>query len=834
MDKKNIENIYPLTGMQEALLFHHLQLGKADGGFLQMSFTLEGELQIEALKKSWQMVIERHSALRTAVFWENIEKPLQVVARQVSELPWTYEDWRSFSPNLQQEKLDDFYLNDREKGFDFTKSPTIRLSLFELGVGNYRFIWSCHHMLLDGWSGALVLKEVFDYYNSYAKGNTLVLEKPPSYGEYITWLQAQDIGKAKEYWQQRLSGSKGAVPFQMKKITKGGQETSGYKIEEIHLNQEHARVLEKFAKQQRVTLNIIFQGAWALILSQGNGEEHATFGVAVSGRPNALDKVDSVVGIFTNILPFKVEISSSMALQTWFQGLQEQQIEMNQFDYASPAQIQKWSNIPGHQRLFESIIIFENYPWTSFLTDNHHKLKITDFLGGVTTHYPLNLLVRPNFGFSIQVIYKAQLFSSQTVKLLLKLFQDVLQQMVSSLHSTVPDLREFVQSNKYFKSLQEPLNTTQLNTENIQDESGHETNNLKKALPVVQPRDRFERKNKAIWESLLGIKPISITSNFFELGGTSMLVSRLLQEVDKGFGHQVPFSAFFQAPTIEKLSNLLKMKEAPETGSSLVNIRSCSKKPPLLFYGVSHSYKLAKHISQEVPIYGIVPQELKGARTSQSMLEKIASHYVSEIMEKFPQGICALGGYCWGGMVVFEVAQQLHRKGISIPLLVLIETTFKIPRKLYLSHLIRRRIIDHIRLFLELSSREKVIYLRDDIGRGIKEKFSSITRRVLRLKNKKAKKYANKQLAQLDAVVDYTPAPYPGRTVVFYGEANKVIHLDDPRRIVWGNLVKNGLDIQNTAGKSSETLEEPNIGILASKIQGFLNSTLEHKDKILT
>src|SRR6185295_10833209 len=187
MSKQNIEDIYPLSPMQQGMLFHSLYTTDTDVYFYQAEFTLRGELDLVTYENAWQQVISRHPILRSAFIWERGREPFQVVRQRV-KLPWVQLDWRDLSPAEQQEKLAALLKADRERGIELSKAPLMRLSVIQLAEDVSHLIWSHHHMLLDGWSVALVLQETFSFYEALRRGEDLQLERPRPYGDYIAWL----------------------------------------------------------------------------------------------------------------------------------------------------------------------------------------------------------------------------------------------------------------------------------------------------------------------------------------------------------------------------------------------------------------------------------------------------------------------------------------------------------------------------------------------------------------------------------------------------------------------------------------------------------------------
>lgn len=188
--EKIIEDIYSLSPTQEGLLFHTLYDSESVMYFEQMSYRLSGDLQMTRFKEAWQQVVDRHQILRTAFYWEEAATPLQVVYRHV-ELPWEHLDWREMSEDEQEKKLKAYLQEDCRRGFTLSQAPLMRMTLIRLDEDVYQFIWSFHHLLLDGWSVSLLLQEVFEIYDALRQGERARLEPPRPYRDYIAWLEEQ-------------------------------------------------------------------------------------------------------------------------------------------------------------------------------------------------------------------------------------------------------------------------------------------------------------------------------------------------------------------------------------------------------------------------------------------------------------------------------------------------------------------------------------------------------------------------------------------------------------------------------------------------------------------
>jgi amino acid adenylation domain-containing protein len=432
MSVKTIEDAYPLSSLQQGLLFHSLYAPSSGVYVEQMSFDLSGTLNVSAFTQAWQQVIDRHSILRTAFVWEKLKKPLQVVGRQV-KLSWEEHNWQGVSPIEQQERLKNLLQAERKQGFELSKAPLMRLTLIQLTEATYHLIWSHHHLLLDGWSTQLIFKEVIAYYEGFCQGQQLSLERPRPYRDYIAWLQQQDLSQAEAFWREKLKGFTAPTPLSVDQIFRTlPDQKEDYEEQEIRLSARTTAALQSLGQQQHLTLNTLVQGAWALLLSRYSGEEDVVFGATVSGRSSALAKVESMVGLFINTLPIRVQVASEESLLTWLQQLQAQQTEARQYEYSSLVDIQGWSDVPRDMPLFESIVVFENYPLEAHPRERVVDLEIGNVRAFEKTNYPLTAIALPGLELVLKVLYDCHRFDSATITRMLGHFQTVLESMVAN------------------------------------------------------------------------------------------------------------------------------------------------------------------------------------------------------------------------------------------------------------------------------------------------------------------------------------------------------------------------------------------------------------------
>ena len=389
----NIADIYELSPMQQGMLFHTLCSPKSGVYFEQVTCALD-KLNTEAFKQAWTQVVNRHPVLRTAFYWEELEKPLQVVHSKV-DLPWIELNWQHLTQTEQQERLEAWLEGDRAQGFALEKAPLMRCTLIQLAAETYQFVWSHHHLLLDGWCLPILFKEVLAFTEAEEQSQDLYLPPPRPYRDYILWLQQQNLAQAEAFWRQALQG------FHPTPLLDAPSNPPEYDEQQFHLSTELTAAIESLARQHHLTLNTLLQGAWALLLSR-YGEKDVVFGTTVSGRPSALKGVESMVGPFINTVPVRVQCNQTELLP-WLQQLQAQQVEREQYAYAPLVEIQGWSEVPRGTPLFDTLLVFENYPVSALQQGG--SLEIGSVRAFERTNYPLTVIAAPAQEMLIRFIY---------------------------------------------------------------------------------------------------------------------------------------------------------------------------------------------------------------------------------------------------------------------------------------------------------------------------------------------------------------------------------------------------------------------------------------------
>ncbi len=465
---KNVEDIYPLSPLQQGMLFHALY-APAGGVYLEQKIcTLEGELKVTAFEQAWQRVLERHPALRTAFVWQGLEEPMQVV-RQKVKLPLKQEDWRGLPAEEQRARLAAFLQADRAQGVEPSKAPLMRLALFRLSDDAYQFVWTHHHILLDGWSLPLIFKEVFAFYEAFCRGQDLHLERSRPFRDYIAWLRKQDLSQAEAFWRKELKGFTEPTPLWVGREKSSHGQDDVYGEGHLRLSEQETAALQALARQHQLTVNTFVQGAWGLLLSHYSGKKDIVFGATVSGRPADLPGVETMVGLFINTLPVRVQIATSAPLLDWLKELQARQVEMRQYEYSPLTQIQGWSEVPRGRPLFDHILVYENYPVSissqeiNLSPEQRPSLEIRNFHAQERGNYLLVVKAALGTRLSLGTLHDRGVFDEAAIARLLTHLKILLNSMTERPAARLGELEEVIAEAERRERLMEQKRRKELN-----------------------------------------------------------------------------------------------------------------------------------------------------------------------------------------------------------------------------------------------------------------------------------------------------------------------------------------------------------------------------------
>ena len=360
--RKNIESIYPLSPLQQGILFETLLSPDSGMYIVQLSLLLQGKLDIKAMKKAWQAVVNRHASLRTGFVYEEQKEPLQIVYK-VLNFNLEYLDWRTKSKSDQKKSLAERVAENKKTGFKLQQAPLVKVSIIQTAEDEFRLLYCNHHLILDGWSLPILFRDVFLTYQAYRKNLTPQFKPGIPYQNYIEWIKNQNQQRAEHFWKDYLNDFSEATPILPRlSATSTQQPRQIYNTETNTLGPQISEQLKQLGQTQRVTLNSILQTAWGILLGKYADKEVVIFGGVSSGRQPEVLGSETMVGLLINTLPVQVYCQAETTAIEAIKNLHQREIEKRQFEYTPLTDIQKWLGITKNEELFKTLFVFENYP----------------------------------------------------------------------------------------------------------------------------------------------------------------------------------------------------------------------------------------------------------------------------------------------------------------------------------------------------------------------------------------------------------------------------------------------------------------------------------------
>ncbi|MFJ5254176.1 non-ribosomal peptide synthase/polyketide synthase [Pseudomonas sp. NPDC088414] len=430
---RQVADVYPLSAMQQGMLFHSLY-EQATGDYInQVRLDVEG-LDPQRFQQAWQAAVDNHDILRSSFVWQGeLVRPVQVVHKQL-DMPFRVLDWRDRDDC--QNDLNALAAAEQAQGFDLSQGPLLRMLVVRLDEQRCHLIYTNHHILMDGWSNSQLLGEVLQRYSGVAQ--------PPlagRYRDYIEWLQRQDVQASERYWTAQLADLQAPTLLaQALQAQRGDAPRDGHGEHFCVLDAEQTRRLGEFARQQKVTLNTLIQAAWLLLLQRLTGQPCVAFGATVAGRPAELKGVEQQIGLFINTLPVIASPQSPSSVGEWLQSVQAQNLALREHEHTPLFDIQRWAARNG-EALFDNILVFENYPVSEALAQGApQELRFGEIHNHEQTNYPLTLLVHLSDELSMHFSYQCESFAAHSVVQLAGYLQRLLGQMSESGERSLSEL----------------------------------------------------------------------------------------------------------------------------------------------------------------------------------------------------------------------------------------------------------------------------------------------------------------------------------------------------------------------------------------------------------
>ncbi|MFE0178474.1 amino acid adenylation domain-containing protein [Streptomyces sp. NPDC059002] len=437
-----IEDILPLSPLQEGLLYHAQHgtpgaSGTVDGYGVQPALRLAGPLDHARLRTACRALLARHANLRAAFLHEDLDRPVQLIAAEV-DTPWREHDLRDLpgadgtgdhedgTAGARETAAARLLADERDRGFDLSRPPLLRFTLIQLADEEHLFALTHHHILLDGWSVPVLVRELLTLYAHHGDPASLPRVRP--FRGYLAWLAGRDGAAARAAWTAALAGIEGPTRLAPDTRPDPAPQVSAHLTAE--LDEHLTRELRARAAAGGLTLNTLIQGAWGVLLHKLTGRDDVVFGGVVSVRPPELPGVADMVGLLINTLPVRVRVEPGDSLSAVCARLQDEQSRLIDHQYIGLAELQR---IAGKGELFDTVVVHENYPVAAAPDDPHApgpRVTGTEDQGG--THYPLALITHPGDRLRLRLDHRADLFGTATAR-------DILDRLVRILETAATD-----------------------------------------------------------------------------------------------------------------------------------------------------------------------------------------------------------------------------------------------------------------------------------------------------------------------------------------------------------------------------------------------------------
>jgi hypothetical protein len=498
-----------------------------DVGFEQWQLTIEGKLSVPDYRRAWEHVVAQHEALRTAFQSKGLSQPCQVVV-QDAVLPWHEEHLDNHQESEQARIIDAYVSADRARRFDLSEAPLMRLAMFRLGADRWHVVWTFHHLVIDGWSCPIIMA---DLAQAYAGGPPT----PPasSFKQFVHWQAANSAGH-ESYWREALAGVSSPTPLPYGADSRARHAAPAEwrtTIPESIVNR-----LVVGARRQRVTLGALFQAAWAVTLSGISGRDDVVFGLTMSGRPPEI-QVENTVGTFVNNVPIRIGVSQSQPAARVMTSLQARVNEVAEHQFLAPSRIHELSGIATHERVFDSLLIVQNYAGAEAPRRVGAHARIVRLDAPIRTGYPVTVVVTPGSDIAVTLIVRDRSWSESMGQAVLDAFVGLTTTLLDAAGKSVGEVLGG------FRGLPKAEAAPPLSG------GGSAT--------FVQPRTALEAEITAVWQTVFGHSRFGVDANFFDLGGHSLLMIKAHEALQHRLSRTLSIVDLFEHPTIGALAKHL-------------------------------------------------------------------------------------------------------------------------------------------------------------------------------------------------------------------------------------------------------------------------------------
>jgi thioesterase domain-containing protein len=791
---------------------------------MPLAWHCKGELNPEFAAAAFSALVRRHESLRTT--FELVEDNLSQIVHPPFLVPLPMEDLQDLSEAAKKQRTDELIFKEARIPMDLKNGPLLFTRLIRLHALEHILLVTMHHIVCDGWSNGVVLRDFAQIYDGFVKGAEPAMPTLPiQFGDYAVWQQewraSEAAAQSMEFWRKTLGGNFVRLQFQ-KDFVKSHPESDG-EIETHLLPPKFTQELKDFCAREGVTLYMLLMSTFAALLNRVTGQNDFLIG---SPCANRRPETEDLIGSFANPQVMRVRLkpendfrSLLSQVQKWSMGAYINQ-DLPFEDIMEDAHFLE----PANHIQLQSYFLYQKAFMQSQQLSRLEIKPIRSVSPGAMFDLMLGVVERTE-GPRLQLEYNPGFFKKATIEGYLRLYVQLLEAAVSRPDALVSEISAVVANVQIpppeppqpAKPMITDLSAVASEPKSTEDEPG-------------TPRDAVEAQLLNIWETTLGLKNLGIHSNFFEVGGRSLVAVRLIARINKMYSLNLGLASLFTGNTPEKMAQLVRERLSPHSTSPIVPIQPLGSKTPLfILHGVGGNvvnfYNFGMRASIDHPIYGIQAQSLEANRPALLKLEDMAAYYIEQMRQVQPKGPYYLLGYSFGGSVALEMAHQLTAQGETIGLLGMLDSRQRDYMEQMQKHdsLITKvgRSTNRVKGAVEwLSFGERLRYFKER-GRRLALRWTYAVAATMGRKTIAASLRVPYDI-NFVAAMRYKPRPYAGKIILF----RATIQMDPrlPRDLGWGNLIQDGIEVFDLPGDHEDIFREPNIHVLLDKLHECLSS----------
>lgn len=436
------QDSYPLSPLQQGMLFHHLEARTRGVDVEQLEIQLNEPIDTRLFVDAWARVAKQNPILRTRFRWEGLQTPVQEVLPDVT-VPFETRDLSGLAPQAQAEALVRFLAEDRSRAFDLDVAPLWRVTVLERGGDRRTIVFTYSHAILDSCYASIV-KEVFDTFAATARGESPAFEPRPAYREHIAWLQEhlpRNATAAEAYWRNSLAGFRTPTNLEAMRVPAAEtQPAAGHATHALALSSDSTGKLHALCDRTSLRISAIIEAAWSLVLAAFSGQDDVVYGVTRACRRSSVDGADRILGLFINTVPIRVRLLPDFPVLELCRQLRQQQIDLRQFEHTPLVDILRASEVSRGQSLFDSIIVFNSQTDDARLKSFGPEWQRRDFMLHDQTNFPFNVMAYDGPQVTFKLSYDTGSFTPATVERIADLLQAILAAIADQPESRLGDL----------------------------------------------------------------------------------------------------------------------------------------------------------------------------------------------------------------------------------------------------------------------------------------------------------------------------------------------------------------------------------------------------------